>query len=61
MQERLRLIIAATLTCLLLAAVSVAGLLSHAGSSAPTASAPAPLTTQATHTAPAPSWNEEHD
>lgn len=61
MSERTRLTLAVALTTLLLAAVGVAGIVLHTGSTAPTARAPVPITTQAAHAAPTPSWDAEHD
>ena len=61
MTDRIRLILATAVTSLLLAAVSVAGLELHSGSSAPHSGAPAPTTIQAAPAAPAPTWDQEHD
>ena len=61
MSERIRLTIAVTMTILLLAAVSAAGIALHTGSPAAPATAPGPLATQAAHPTSTPSWHEEHD
>ena len=61
MSERIRLTIAVAMTVLLLAAVSVAGIVLHTGSSPTTARAPVPLTTQAAHPTSISNWHEEHD
>lgn len=61
MSDRIRLTIAAALTSLLLAAVSLAGVALHAGPSAPRAHQPVTVATPAAQTAPTPSWYEEHD
>jgi hypothetical protein len=61
MSERIRLIIAAAATTLLLAAVSVAGLAVHARSAAPTSNVTVPRPTPVAHIAAAPTWHEEQD
>jgi hypothetical protein len=61
MSERIRLTLAAAATTLLLAAVSVAGLVVHAGSPVPTSNVTVPRPTPVAHIAIAPTWHEEHD
>jgi hypothetical protein len=61
MSERTRLTLAVVVTCLLLAAVGVAGVLVQTGTSAPTAHASIPLASHSAHTAPTSNWREDHD
>ena len=61
MTERTRLTLAVVVTCLLLAAVGVAGVLVQSQTAAPTAHASLPVTPQAAQTAPTSTWHGEHD
>jgi len=58
MTERARLTIVVALTCLLLAAISVAGIALNTGAPATAAAASAQITS---HVAPAPSGPSHHD
>jgi hypothetical protein len=61
MTERTRLTLAVVVTCLLLAAVGVAGVLVQSHTAAPTAHASVPVTPQAAQTAPTSTGYGEHD